>query len=56
MKIAVLEPLGVTNEDLASRIYAACYAYDGELEIELSPDRREDEASVVERLYWLRPH
>ena len=33
MKIAVLEPLGVTNEDLASRIYAACYAYDGELEI-----------------------
>ena len=49
MKIAVLEPLGVTNEDLASRIYAACYAYDGELEIERSPDRREDEASLVER-------
>lgn len=49
MKIAVLEPLGVTNEDLAMRIYHAAEDYDGELEIALSLDRREDEETLVAR-------
>lgn len=47
VKIAVVEPLGVPNEDLKEQLRTAIKGFD--VEIVTSPDRREDEASLIER-------
>ena len=49
MRIAVLEPLGISNEDLAVQIYTATADFDGDLDLVMSSDRREDEESLVAR-------
>lgn len=47
VKIAVVEPLGVPNEDLEAQLVQATAGFD--VEICTNPDRREDEASLIER-------
>ena len=49
MNIAVLEPLGIPNQDLAAQIFDACENIDIELELSLNEDRREDPESLVAR-------
>lgn len=49
MKIAVLEPLGVTNDELAAKLQAACADCGQEIELSMNDDRREDEESLVAR-------
>ena len=47
MKIAVLEPLGISDDSLRGLLAEATEGH--EVEVVTYPDRKEDEASLIER-------